>query len=153
MLSEQRIVSLVFLALAVAYTAMAYDIQLYPGDEFEKINAQTFPKAVGYSLIALTLIHLVMPHTAEKVNWRRFDWLKVLGLLGLMLLYGFTIKTVGFLLSTTGFLMLGFLLLGERRPAILIGASLPLAAGFQFALHGLLGVYIEDPFLALFGLR
>lgn len=153
MLSEQRIVSLVFLGLATAYTVLAGDIQLYPGDEFEKINAQTFPKAIGYALIVLSVIHLFMPHSAEKVSWRRFDWVKVLGLLGLMVLYGFTIKSVGFLLSTTGFLVLGFLLLGERRPLILFVASFPLAAGFQFALHGVLGVYIEDPFLALFGLQ
>ena len=43
----------------------------------------------------------------------------------LMILYGLTIKSVGFLVSTTVFLLAGFLILGERRPLVLAVASLP----------------------------
>ena len=67
--------------------------------------------------------------------------------------YGFTIKSVGFLLSTSVFLIGGYLLLGERRLWLLLLASVPVAGSFQFILDGLLGIHITDPFLEMLGVK
>ena len=40
----------------------------------------------------------------------------------------------------------------KRRWWMLLVASIPVAAAFQFILHGLLGIYIADPMLQALGL-
>ncbi len=156
MISGERVVSLVLLALFLAYWMLAYDIELYPGSEAEWINARTFPKAVGASGTALAALLLVLPRqdgaAMTLAALRRLDWVRVGLLAGLMLAYGLLIKSAGFLLATSGFLLGGYLVLGERRPWLLFLASLPVAAGFEFLLAGLLSIHIEDPFLAWIGL-
>lgn len=154
-LNLDRISGLFFLALSVAYYVLATDIELYPGDDEELINAQTFPKVIGMVAGVVSFLILVLPSkgAAETVDWRSFDWLRPATLCALMVAYGLTIKWPGFLLATTGFLALGFLVLGERRLWVLGLASLPVAAGFEAVLHGLLDIYIEDPFLTAIGLR
>ncbi len=94
-----------------------------------------------------------MPSAEEDglAQWRTYDWLRPALLCGLMVLYGLTVKSVGFLLSTSVFLVAGYLLLGERRLWVLLVASLPVAAGFEYILSGLLGITIQDPFLELPG--
>ena len=55
-------------------------------------------------------------------------------------------------LRTKLLLLAGFMILGERRWRVLLLASIPLAAGMQFILHGLLDIYIADPALELLGI-
>ena len=155
LITKDRVSALVFLALSVAYYVMAGEIELYPGDEDYPITAQTFPKVIGLIAGVVSFLIIVLPSRAagEAIDWWAYDWLRPAGLCALMVLYGLTIKWPGFFLATAGFLVLGFLLLGERRIWVLAVASLPVAAGFEAILDGLLGIYIEDPFLSAIGLK
>ena len=56
-------------------------------------------------------------------------------------------RPLGFILSTSLFLMLGYALLGERNPLRLILAAVPLVVGFWFLMTQGLDVFIE-PFPA-----
>ncbi len=56
--------------------------------------------------------------------------------------YGATLRPWGFLPATLGFLLCGFLLLGERRPAWLAGVAVTVAVGFWLLLSFGLGVYL-----------
>jgi len=49
------------------------------------------------------------------------------------------------------FLIVSYLYLGVRSYKVIILSSLPVVAGLQFMLHGLLDVYIRDPFLQFLG--
>ena len=152
-LTRDRISALFFLALSIAYYMGATGIELYPGDEEELINAQTFPKFIAVMAGIFSLLILVLPAKGaeEKVDWRRYDWGRPLLLCALMVAYGLTIKWPGFFLATALFLMGGFLVLGERRWWVVLVASIPVAAGFEFVLAGLLDIYIEDPFVSWIG--
>ena len=153
MITGNRISALLLLTLSVGYFVMSYNIELYPGSEEEWINARTFPKYIGGAAILLSILILILPSEEEDglAKWSTYDWLRPGLLCGLMVLYGLTIKSVGFLLSTTAFLIAGYLVLGERRPWVLLVASLPVAAGFEYILSGLLGITITDPFLEMLG--
>ena len=52
-------------------------------------------------------------------------------------------RPLGFLLSTSLFLMLGFAILGERRPLTLILAAVPLVVAFWVLMTQGLEVFIE----------
>ena len=59
-----------------------------------------------------------------------------------MVLYGLALEYLGFLLATTAFLIGAYLVLGERRPSVLLLASVPLVVGFWF-LVSWLGIYLD----------
>ncbi|MEL6751169.1 MAG: tripartite tricarboxylate transporter TctB family protein, partial [Pseudomonadota bacterium] len=52
------------------------------------------------------------------------------------------LRTLGFILSTSLFLIAGFMLLGERRPLWLLAASVPLVVAFWALMDRVLGVYV-----------
>lgn len=156
LLHRDRVWALIFLALSIAYGIEAGRIELYFGGEEEAFTARTFPVALAWAggIVAfLLLISPVDPDPEPPLREiRRYDWLRVLALLGLMTAYGLAIQRIGFFLSTSLFLLGGYAILGERRPSMLLLASFPVAAVFQFLLQGLLGVYLNDPFLSRIGI-
>ena len=154
-MTRDRVSGFLLLVLSLAYLYGAFQIELYPGAEDEYINAQTFPKAIGLGGALFAFLIMVIPRADQEgfAPWRNFDWVRPTILCVLMVLYGLAIKTAGFFLATSGFLLAGFLVLGERRPLVLLAASLPVAAGFQGILDGLLGIYIQDPFLEWLGIK
>ena len=82
----------------------------------------------------------------------QYEWLKVFILFILVFTYGIIIKSIGFFLSTNLFLLISYYYLGVRNYKVLLLCSLPVVAGLQFMLHGLLNVYIRDPFLQFLGI-
>ena len=154
-ITRDRIGALFFLALAIAYAVAAGGIELYPGDEEELFNARTFPRFIGVMGALFAFLILVQParNAEDEVDWSTYDWGRPALLCLFMLAYGLAIKWPGFFLATSVFLAAGILLLGERRWWLVLLASLPVAAGFEFILDGLLGIYIEDPLLSWLGLK
>ena len=153
-LTADRISALVFLAVSIAYGIGAGSIELYPGSETEPFTARTFPLILAWAGGLLSFLLLIQPVGAGDPSLfrRDFDWTRVALLCALMLAYGATIKSVGFLVSTTIFLALGFLILGERRWLLIVVVSILVATSFQYILHGLLDIYITDPLLRHFGI-
>ena len=77
--------------------------------------------------------------------------LLVLVLFLLVFTYGLIIKSVGFFISTNLFLIFSYYYLGVRNYKVILFCSFPVVAALQFMLHGLLDVYIRDPFLKMVG--
>ena len=155
-LTLDRIAGLVFLAFCIAYGLLAGNIELYFGGENEPFTARTFPTVLAWFGSIIAFLIVVLPsrdaESADAATIRRLDWRHVLPLLVLMILYGLTIKSVGFFVSTSVFLLAGFLILGERRWLVLAAAPIPIVATFQFLLHDVLGIYIADPVLQALGI-
>ena len=68
-----------------------------------------------------------------------------------MVLYGLTILRAGYFLSTSIFLVLSYVVLGERKWFWIFTLSFPFVAIFMYLLHGLLNIYLRDPFLQFIG--
>ena len=87
----------------------------------------------------------------EKENMGQYEWISVIVLFVLVFSYGVLIKTIGFFVSTNLFLIISYLYLGVRSYKVIVFSSFPVVAALQFMLHGLLDVYIRDPFLQFLG--
>ena len=67
------------------------------------------------------------------------------------IIYGALILKVGYFLTTSLFLMASYYFLGERRWVLMFMLSFPFVAAFMYLLHGVLDIYLRDPFLKLIG--
>ncbi|MEM7072080.1 MAG: tripartite tricarboxylate transporter TctB family protein [Pseudomonadota bacterium] len=75
---------------------------------------------------------------------------QALALLGMMVLYALTLRSLGFILATFLFLVAGSLILGERRYLAMIITALIASTGIWYLVSQTLGIYL--PVMpALFG--
>ena len=145
-----RISAFIFLLIFLIYSYLAGEIRVFAFDENADFNARTFPKLISYLGIIVSLLTLVLSKKEEE-NMSQYEWVSVIILFALVFSYGLLIKTIGFFVSTNLFLIISYLYLGVRNYKVIIFSSFPVVAGLQFMLHGLLDVYIRDPFLQFLG--
>ena len=134
-----------FLIVALAYGYHAYQIPLQPWSIDEPFTARTLPVflSVAGSLVAFLMLVLPDPEAVSPTeSLSGPGWKGTLILLALMSLFGLALSYAGFIISTTLFLIGGYLVLGERRIKVLLLASLPLALGLWLLLSKVLGIYL-----------
>ena len=152
-ISSVKIISLLFFVLSAFYLYTAHQIQVFAFDENAPFNAKTFPIYLGYVGMFLAGLKIILPEkTTEEVNHKVLDYKKVIFLVIIMIFYGLTILRAGFFLSTSFFLLFAYYFLGERRWKLMLIFSFPFVALFVFLLHGILDIYLRDPFLKLLGI-
>ena len=152
-ISSVKIISLLFFVLSAFYLYTAYQIQVFSFDENAPFNAKTYPIYLGYAGMFLAGLKIILPERLkEEVDHKVLDYKKVIFLVIIMIFYGLTILRVGFFVSTSIFLLLSYYFLGERRWKFMIIFSFPFVAIFMFLLHGLLNIYLRDPFLKYLGI-
>ena len=150
-ISYTRISALIFLLFFIIYSYLAGEIKVFVFDEDADFNARTFPKLISYLGIIFSFLTLVLSKNEDE-PLGQYEWFKVFILFILVFTYGIIIKSIGFFLSTNLFLLISYYYLGVRNYKVLLLCSLPVVAGLQFMLHGLLNVYIRDPFLQFLGI-
>ena len=152
-ISSVKIISLLFFILSAFYLYTAYQIQVFSFDENAAFNAKTFPIYLGYTGMFLAGLKIILPERLKaEVDHKVLDYKKVIFLIIIMIFYGLTILRAGFFLSTSIFLLLSYYFLGERRWKLMIIFSFPFVGLFMFLLHGLLNIYLRDPFLKYLGI-
>jgi putative tricarboxylic transport membrane protein len=149
-LNYTRISAFVFLLIFLIYSYLAGEIRVFAFDENADFNARTFPKLISYLGIAVSFLTLVLSKN-ENEDLGQYEWISVLVLFVLVFSYGVLIKSIGFFISTNLFLIISYIYLGVRSYKVIVLSSFPVVAGLQFMLHGLLDVYIRDPFLQFLG--
>ena len=92
--------------------------------------------------MALSLTLLLKPGPGEGIKTAGFRWGRAGLLCALMVAYGLAVRPAGFLISTSLFLIAGFLVLGERRPWLILVASIPIVVFFWVLMTQFLGVFI-----------
>ena len=150
-ISYTRISALIFLLFFIIYSYLAGEIKVFVFDENADFNARTFPKLISYLGIIVSFLTLVLSRGADE-PLGKYEWLKVLVLFVLVFTYGVIFKSIGFFISTNLFLLISYYYLGVRNYKVLLLCSIPVVAALQFMLHGLLDVYIRDPFLQFLGI-
>ncbi|MEO1090227.1 MAG: tripartite tricarboxylate transporter TctB family protein [Pseudomonadota bacterium] len=143
LLSKDRIGALLLLVFCCAYWYLTYDIRMLPFQEAQAFNAQTMPEALSVLGVGLSLLLLLFPGSHERLDVRGFNWGVGFAMLALMVAYGLTLRPLGFILSTSLFLIGGYVALGERRPLILVAASVPLVVAFWLLMTQGLDIYID----------
>ena len=151
-ISPVKIISLLFFVFSGFYLYYAHQIRVFSFDENAPFNAKTFPIYLGYTGLFFSGLYIVLPEKKpSNVNLSVLDYKKTITLVILMILYGLTILRVGYFLSTSIFLVLSYILLGERKWLWIFLLSFPFVAIFMYLLHGLLNIYLRDPFLQYIG--
>ena len=152
-ISPSKIISLLFFIFSGFYLYTAHQIQVFAFDENAAFNAKTFPIYLGYAGLIFSALYVVLPETKpSNVNLLVLDYKRTLTLVFLMIIYGLTILRVGYFLSTSIFLVLSYFVLGERKWIWIFILSFPFVAIFMYLLHGLLNIYLRDPFLQYIGI-
>ena len=152
-ISPSKIISLLFFVLSGFYLYTAHQIQVFTFDENAAFNAKTFPIYLGYAGLVFSALYIILPETKpSNVDLKILDYKKTITLIILMILYGLTILSVGYFLSTSLFLIFSYIVLGERKWIWIFILSFPFVAIFMYLLHGLLNIYLRDPFLKYIGI-
>ncbi len=152
-ISPSKIISLLFFIFSAFYLYTAYQIQVFTFDEDAAFNAKTFPIYLGYAGLMFSALYIILPETKpSNVDLKVLDYKRTITLVILMILYGLTIFRAGYFLSTSIFLILSYVALGERKWIWVFILSFPFVAIFMYLLHGLLNIYLRDPFLQLIGI-
>lgn len=151
-----RWIALAFIALCCAFGYVAFftmDDQLPPILQRNPIWPSTFPKILSSLGIIVGLIVLFGPKAPSEggpteggidlKRLRDYNIGQALALLGLMVVYAVTLRPLGFLGSTIGFLAIGAVILGERRFHILIPVAVLAAGSIWYLVQEVLGIFLR----------
>lgn len=150
-MTKTRVGSLFFLVFSAIYFYQSFNIHMLPGSHYEAMTARTFPFYLG--IIGMVISGLMLLFTYIKVDledmfdWEKlktFDFKKGVYFVIAMLFYGFTIRTLGFIIATIIFLIIGFRILDEKSWKVILLTSFGVSIIFWFLLTQVLGVYIEQ---------
>ena len=151
-ITTTKIISLLFFIFSVFYLYTAYQIQVFAFDENASFNARTFPIYLGYAGLFFSGLKLILPDpNTIKIEHATLEYKKTAILILIAIIYGATILKVGYFLTTSFFLIASYYFLGERRWILMFLLSFPFVAAFLYLLHGVLDIYLRDPFLKLIG--
>ena len=151
-INTTKIISLLFFIFSAFYLNIAYQIQVFSFDENSPFNAKTFPIYLGYAGLFFSGLKILLPETKIiKVDHKSLEYKKTAILVLIAIIYGATILKVGYFLTTSLFLASSYYALGERRWLLIFSLSFPFVAAFMYLLHGVLEIYLRDPFLKLIG--
>ena len=151
-ISPTKFISLLFLVFSVFYLYTAYNIQVFAFDENAPFNARTFPIYLGWAGIILSSLKIILPEkVTTEVNHKHLDYKSIIYLIIISLIYAAVILKIGYFISTSLFLFASYYFLGERRWGLMFILSFPFVAAFMYLLHGLLNIYLRDPFLKYIG--
>ncbi|WP_114962131.1 tripartite tricarboxylate transporter TctB family protein [Tritonibacter mobilis] len=150
-----RWIALIILGIALAYGYAAFftmDQLLPPFMQRNPIWPSTFPKVLAVlSIITAAVIVLGLEKPSGEVKTPDIDYRRLgdynIGqaalLLGLMVAYALLLRPAGFLLSTSGFLIVGAMILGERKLWILIPVAAFATGVVWYLVEGVLGIFLR----------
>lgn len=148
-----RWVALVLLGICLNYGYTAWfmmDGALPPIMKRLAVWPSSFPKVLSIAGIILSLIVLLGIEKGEEkvgdIDYRRLHEYKLgqaLALLGLMVAYAILLRPAGFLLATSGFLIGGSVILGERRWIVMIVVSTIATFGIWYLVQEVLGIFLR----------
>lgn len=153
-----RWIALAFVALCCIYGYAAFftmDDTLPPILRRNPVWPSTFPKILSVAGIIVGLVVLLSPKPEPKPGAKKADGAidisrlgdyhigQALALVGLMLAYAMTLRPLGFLGSTVLFLVLGAVILGERRFHVLIPVAAIAAGSIWYLVQEVLGIFLR----------
>ncbi|WP_291733755.1 tripartite tricarboxylate transporter TctB family protein [Leisingera sp. F5] len=137
--------------LTYGYTAwFTMDGELAPFMQRNPIWPSTFPKVLSVIGLAASLVILLGLEKAKvqkaEIDYRRltdYHLGQALLLLGLMVAYALCLRPLGFLFSTSAFLILGSYILGERKWLVMLLVSLLATGVVWYLVQQVLGIYLR----------
>lgn len=156
--NKDRIGSLLLLAFSVAYLRYALVLPIDPTAGDLSFTSRTLPVGLSVSAILLCLVQIVLSAGkggGERISdsVRDYRWMPVALLVLLMSAYALLFDVLGFIVASFIFLLLGFLILGERRILLSTSVAAALVLTLWLMLTQAFGLYLDsgDLFRSLAG--
>ena len=148
-----RWIALILLGICIIYGYTAWftmDASLAPFMRRNPIWPSSFPKVLSVlGILACLIILSGLEKGGEKIgeiDHRRlgdYFYGQALLLLGLMVLYALCLRPVGFLVSTSAFLIMGSFLLGERKWHVMIPVAFVATGSVWYLVQEVLGIFLR----------
>lgn len=148
-----RWIGLVLLGICLIYGYTAWftmDQDLAPFMRRNPIWPSTFPKVLSVLGIATSLVIVLGLEKGEPkvgdIDYRKlwdYNLGQALLLLGLMVAYALLLRPAGFLFSTSAFLVLGSLILGERRILLTLFVAAVATGLVWYLVQVVLGIFLR----------
>ncbi|MFK8083076.1 MAG: tripartite tricarboxylate transporter TctB family protein [Granulosicoccus sp.] len=148
-----RWIALVLLGICLVYGYTAWftmDDALAPFMRRNPIWPSTFPKVLSIlGIVASTVILLGLEKGEQSVgdiDYRRLTEYKLgqaIALLALMIAYALCLRPLGFIFSTSAFLIIGSALLGERKWHVMIPVAAVATLLVWYLVQEVLGIYLR----------
>ena len=148
-----RWIALCLLGLCILYGYTAWftmDASLAPFMRRNPIWPSTFPKVLSVLGISASFIILIGLEKGEEkigeIDHRRLsDYFlgQAVVLLGLMVVYALCLRPLGFLFSTSAFLIAGSFILGERKLHVMIPVALIATGAVWYLVQEVLGIFLR----------
>ena len=158
-MSINRWVALGMLAFSSVYGYLAFTYRLLPFERFMPMKPNTLPMglAVGGAVCALALLFMPeatpedesSPNPALESDRKyleqsgNYRWGVASGLLVIAVLYALALGKLGFLISTSGFLVVSATLLGERRFHVLVPISVTATVFVWYLVDQVLTIFMR----------
>ena len=139
MLSINRWVALGLLAFSSGYGYLALTYRILPFERFLAMKPNTLPIGLAVAGMICSIALLLIPEGQDSTYGEEktvlgsdhkylespgdYEWGKGVALLVLAVVYALSLRQAGFLLSTSMFLIIGGVMLGERKYWILVPVS------------------------------
>ncbi len=149
-----RWIAIIFMLICLIYGYTAFftmDAALPPFMRRNPIWPSTLPKLLAVLGLVASMVVLLGSRQAGEVdedaidyrNLRAYKLGHALFLMGLMVVYALALRPVGFLVSTSAFLLIGALLLGERKFHVLIPVTLFASLSIWYLVQEVLGIFLR----------
>ncbi len=150
----ERAIALIFVVVCVAYGYTAFvvmEASLLPFERNMTFLPNVLPKWLSVLGVIVGLAVLVQSgagaeNDADDIdvgNLRQYKLGQAVTLLVLMIAYALLLRPVGFVTTTTLFLTLGAVILGERRFGLLVPVSVLAAFLIWYLVQEVLGIFLR----------
>jgi len=151
-LSLERSLALFFLTISIIYGYTSFfiiDVSLPPFAKMSPVWPSSFPKilsAMGVVLGFFLVFSKPSANTKTEIDLKHlksYSWVPAFALLGMMVAYALLLRPMGFIVSTFSFLVIGSVVLGERKLLLLSIVSLIGSGGIWYLVQEVLGIYLR----------
>ena len=159
-----RGVALCILVFSMVYAWLAFGYELLPFELHQPFKPNTMPMGLSMMGMVLSLAVLLVPSRKDssvvdesvvdlpehESGIQQFDKLRPVILVLLMIIYAMALRPLGFIGSTSLFLIASSMVLGERKFHILVPVALGGAIFIWYLVQEMLGIFL-NPWPTFFG--
>jgi len=141
-----RYIAFGLLAFSVGYGYLAWVHPLLPFEVRMPFKPNTMPLGLAAFGILFSSLLLLLPSSNEiekdAEGWREFEWRNTILLIGLAIGYALLLRPIGFIASTTLFIVLSSRVLGETNFVRSISTGLISSGIIWYLVDDVLGIYL-----------
>jgi putative tricarboxylic transport membrane protein len=141
-----RYIAIGLLAFSVGYGYLAWVHPLLPFEARMPFKPNTMPLGLAAFGVLFSSLLLLLPSNEEiekdAEGWREFEWRNTILLIGLAIGYALLLRPIGFIASTTLFIVLSSRVLGETNFVRSISTGLISSGIIWYLVDDVLGIYL-----------